>query len=75
MVLVILPDGSLRCVYTEEIPLEEFGPLEVSRASGVEFDPASQEWVARLPEGEEIARGKSRAEVLRKEVEVLESRL
>jgi len=47
MQLVIAPDGSLRCIYGEEINLRDFGTLAVTRASHVEPDERGG-WFADL---------------------------
>lgn len=38
MQLVVAPDGSVRAIYSEEIPLEAFGTPRIVRASTVEPD-------------------------------------
>jgi hypothetical protein len=48
MKIIIEPDGSIRTVYTEAIPLHELGVLEVKRFGNVEFDSEIQEWIVRL---------------------------
>ncbi len=47
MQLVIRPDGSVRCVYSEEFDLTVLGALAISRASQVEPDPLGN-WQADL---------------------------
>lgn len=68
--------GALKGVYDDKwrVFFESFGmPLNIKRASEVEFDESTQEWYAKyLATGEEIARGSNRAEVIRLEVEWLE---
>ena len=55
---------------------QALGPVEITRASEVEWDDATQEWVATHKEtGAVIARGKNRAEVIKKEISWLEERL
>jgi hypothetical protein len=59
-------DDSLRLI------LEALGTMRVTRATDVEFDPQSGDWVARLRStGQEIARSKQRAECIRAEVKYL----
>ena len=47
MQLVIQPDGSVRCVYTETLDLHALGNLNISRGSHVEPDSNGQ-WFADL---------------------------
>lgn len=47
MELVILPDGTIRCVYGEAIELTSFGPLQIRRASHVE-PTTDGRWTADL---------------------------
>ena len=46
-VLTFNPDGTAQGLYTEAIPLHTLGRLSVQRASTIEFDDASQQWVVR----------------------------
>ena len=47
MQLVVRPDGSVRCVYGEELDLRALGRLEIVRASHVEPD-SDGSWFADL---------------------------
>jgi hypothetical protein len=47
MHLVIRPDGSARCVYSETLDLHVLGRLNIARGSHVEPDPSGQ-WFADL---------------------------
>jgi hypothetical protein len=47
MQLVIQPDGSVRCVYSETLDLHTLGNLNISRGSHVEPDPNGR-WFADL---------------------------
>ncbi len=47
MQLVIQPDGSVRCVYSETLDLHALGNLNISRGSHVEPDPNGR-WIADL---------------------------
>ena len=47
MHLVIAPNGTVRCVYAEEIELHALGQLTVSRGSHVEPDPQGH-WLADM---------------------------
>ena len=75
MKLKIETGGAVRAVYSDRLSGLALGPMEVSRASNVEFNHATQEWEAHTPGGELIAQGKNRDEVIKREVAVIESRL
>jgi hypothetical protein len=47
-VITFAAEGTARCLWTEAVPLQELGRLEVHRASQVEFNPAKQNWEVRL---------------------------
>ena len=47
-VITFASDGSVRCLWTEAVPLHEFGRLEINRASTVEFELSKQQWEVRL---------------------------
>jgi len=47
MQVVIQPNGTIRCLYDENIDLSSFGRLSIRRASHVEPDPVGQ-WFADL---------------------------
>ena len=47
MQLLIDPQGSVRCVYDETLPLAELGQMTISRGSHVEPDEIGQ-WLADL---------------------------
>jgi hypothetical protein len=47
MQLLILADGSIRCLYGEEIDLAVLGPLQIGRASRVE-PTTDGRWIADL---------------------------
>ncbi len=38
------PDGKGRGLYTEAIPLQEIGQLQIQRATRIEYDNAGQTW-------------------------------
>jgi hypothetical protein len=38
------PDGTAQCLWTEVLPLHELGRLEITRASNIEFNNATQQW-------------------------------
>jgi hypothetical protein len=76
-VLLLLPDGTVVGVHSDDIPWEELGRvLGAPRLSTVEFDPDRQRWVATdLETGTEIASGPSRARVLEAEAAHYNARL
>jgi len=47
-VITFAADGTARCLWTEAVPLQELGTLDVHRASQVEFNPLKQVWEVRL---------------------------
>lgn len=69
------PDGTVRAVYSDKIKEMNLGPLQVARASNVEFNTIDQQWEARTPAGECIASGPNRDQVIAAEVRVIEARL
>jgi hypothetical protein len=75
MKIKIEKNGTLRCVYSDEIDLRTIGRLTVTRASTVEFNPDSQQWNARLTDGTHVGNFESRQDAIKKEIVVLESRL
>ena len=40
--------GTARCLWTEAVPLQELGWLDLQRASTVEFNHTTQVWEVRL---------------------------
>jgi hypothetical protein len=47
-VMTFAPDGTARCLWTEDVPLHELGRLDIQRASTVGFEPSKQQWEVRL---------------------------
>ena len=43
-IITFTPDGTVRCLWTEAVPLHKLGRLEVHRASTIEFNNATQHW-------------------------------
>ena len=76
-VIDIAPDGTARCLWNENLPLDSLGRLEVERASTVEFNPVSQEWEVRLASnpGRVAFAHKSRAACIAWEVETFNQKL
>lgn len=44
LVLSFSPDGLGRCLYSELIDLKQIGPLQINRASHIEFNNEKQRW-------------------------------
>lgn len=75
---LVIRDGLAVGVYSDRWRpiLEALGAMQVTRASEVEYEPESGDWVATLPgTTTEIARGRNRADVIAAEVAYLEDRL
>ena len=49
MEILIMPDGTLRCLYGEAIDLAALGSLQIQRGSHVEPDAAGQWWADMSP--------------------------
>ena len=47
-IMIFGTGGTARCLWTEAVPLQELGRLDVQRASTVEFNPTKQVWEVRL---------------------------
>jgi len=73
MQLIVRSDGSLRCIYSEEIDLPRLGQLTIARGSHVEPTSAG-EWTADLSlvDGPVLGPFDSRSEALTAEREWLE---
>ncbi len=77
MNIVSLRGGEARAVYCDRFRsiLEAMGALQVTRATNVEFESATGEWVATHREsGQIIGRGRNRSEVVAQEVAWLEEK-
>jgi hypothetical protein len=69
MELIIDSDGTIRCVYGEELELTVFGPTLIRRASHVEPDSSGQWFADLLPvRGPELGPFSQRSEALAAEV-------
>jgi hypothetical protein len=51
MLLIIQPDGQIRCLYGESINLQALGSLTIQRASRVEPDSDGRWWADLSPLG------------------------
>ena len=66
--LVVEADGSLRCIYTDELPLGSLGVFQIRRASHVEPDEQGQWWADLAPlQGPRLGPFGRRAEALDEE--------
>lgn len=77
MKMKILPDGTIRCLYTEELDLAGLGTVTITRASNVEPDKDGR-WVADMaPSGVDIKLGgfAKRSEALAAEVAFVEENI
>ena len=50
--LCVLPDGTVKGIYTERIDLGALGPLQIRRATSIEFDNRLQAWRVFDPYGD-----------------------
>ena len=68
-VLTFEPDGVVRCLHTDAIPLQTLGTLEIHRATTIEFNPAVQQWEVKDATGLTLYSDPSRSRCLAWEVE------
>ena len=66
------PDGTALCLWTEALPLHELGRLEITRASTIEFNHATQPWEVIDRKGRVRFIARSRAACLEWEQENLQ---
>ena len=52
--------GVGHCLYTEVLDLTAIGPLEIARASNIEFNMKTQQWDVRSAEGQVLYANASR---------------
>ncbi|HWI58766.1 MAG TPA: hypothetical protein VNZ22_16190 [Bacillota bacterium] len=45
------PDGTALWLWTEAVPLHELGRLEITRATNIEFNNATQQWEVKDQKG------------------------
>lgn len=69
LTLTVMADGTVCCLWTELLPLAEFGHLQIQRATAIEFDNESQTWSVFSAMGECLHSHPSRQECLRWEQE------
>ena len=63
-VIVFNPDGMARCLWTDTVPLQELGRLEVRRVTTIEFQNSTQVWEVRDRRGRRRFFARSRATCL-----------
>jgi hypothetical protein len=61
LVLLFDPNGTGRCFYSELIDLSSVGPLEITRASRIEFNNQKQRWEVQNLKGRVLFFSRSRA--------------
>ena len=75
-VINIRPDGTMQCLWTDNLPLHDFGELHVNRASTIEFDGDAQMWEVRMEGSNAVVfRHASRAICIAWEVETINAQL
>ena len=75
MIIDLLPNGTIKCLYNEQLDLASLGKLKIKRASYVEFNNKKQRWEAKLPSGKLIGIGKTRSKAVIAEIKYLESKM
>ena len=74
MQLIINPDGTVRCLYSEEFDLHTLGQLTIARGSHVEPDGQGKWWADMSPVcGPRVGPFDRRSEALQAEVAWLEA--
>jgi len=60
-IITFNPDGIALCLWTEAVPLHAIGRLDITRASHIEFNNATQHWEVKDRKGKVrfIARSRS----------------
>jgi hypothetical protein len=71
MLLTIDPQGTTRCLYTEDLPLDALGRVAIRRASHVEPNGLGF-WYADIIDGPTLGPFDFRSEALAAEVDYLE---
>lgn len=51
LLLTIKPNGTGSCLYSELIDLQSIGPLQIQRASTIEFNNRTQRWEVKNLKG------------------------
>lgn len=68
-VLTFDAQGLARCLYTDAIPLQSLGTLEIHRATTIEFSSAGQLWDVKDTEGAILFSDPSRSRCVAWELE------
>lgn len=50
-VLTFDVNGIGHCLYTDAVPLQSLGTLEISRATSIEFNASTQQWEVKDTDG------------------------
>jgi len=75
-ILTCHENGDITTLWTEAIPLQEFGNLEINRASTIEFNGAIQLWEVKFSNSEAVVYSdKSRAACVAWEVDELQRQM
>lgn len=75
-ILTFHEDGNCSTLWTEQIPLEEIGRMEINRASTIEFNAGTQEWEVRFSNSHEVVfANKSRSACIAWEIETLNGKV
>ena len=64
VIFSIDPQGIIRCLYTEMIPLHALGHLKIQRLTHIEFDESAQQWEVHDLNGTVLYRSASRQHCL-----------
>jgi hypothetical protein len=73
MTMTVAPDGTMRCLYTEEIDLSAIGNMAIQRTSNVNPDDMGQWWAEILPDGPLLGPFAKRSEALAAEIDYIEN--
>ncbi len=71
LVLLFHKDGTAKCLYNEELELNQFGRLYTYRASTIEMNNNTCEWEVTLEDGTFVGSWESRQVAIQQEVEYL----
>jgi hypothetical protein len=75
-ILTFHETGNCTTLWTEQIPLNELGQLEISRASTIEFNANFQVWEVRFSNSKDVVyANQSRAACIAWEIEALNGKV